>query len=108
MVFRNWKLILYYLEILSSLFFWLPFQYPAQQGMEGSPATNSGLGGDNQRPHITLQGSDSNPVRCLDDPSRIMAQGLGNMAEKSGDVVLVLAEKRFTFPNDLHYQKSGH
>jgi hypothetical protein len=41
----------------------------------------------------------------LDDSFRIMVEGLAKSGKKIGEAILVLAEKKFTFPRDLHYQE---
>jgi hypothetical protein len=41
----------------------------------------------------------------LDHSFRIMVQGLAQAGKKIGEAILVFAEKKFTFPRDLHYQE---
>lgn len=41
----------------------------------------------------------------LDNSFRIMVEGLAKAGKKIGEAILVLVDKKFTFPNDLHYQE---
>jgi hypothetical protein len=43
----------------------------------------------------------------LDDSFRFMVEGLAKTGRKIGEAILVLADEKFAFPNDLHYQELG-
>lgn len=43
----------------------------------------------------------------LDDSFRVMVEGLEKLGKKIGEAIRILVEKKFTFPNDLHYRELG-
>jgi hypothetical protein len=47
-------------------------------------------------------------LSILDDSFRIMVEALGKSGKKIGGAILILAEKKFSFPYDLHYQEFSH